>query len=185
VRVLAAAAELFAREGVEAVDVRDIAHAAGVGIGTIYRRFGDKGSLVAALLGDRERDLQDRLLSGPPPLGPGAPPRERLAAFLHALADLTEENLPMLLASEGSASGARYRIGAYNAWRLHAAMLLEQAAPDLDAAWFADLLLAPLDAARYRHQRRELGVRRERVAANLTEAVDRVVAGAGRAPPSG
>jgi hypothetical protein len=120
------------------------------------RRFGDKGSLVAALLGDRERDLQDRVLSGPPPLGPGAPPRARLEA--------------------------------YNAWRLHVAVLLEEAAPDLDAVWFADLLLAPLDAARHRHQRRELGLPPARIASNLTAAVDRVAPsdpGAGRTPSAG
>jgi hypothetical protein len=53
-------------------------------------------------------------------------------------------------------------------------VLLEQADPVLDAARFADPLLAPLDAARYRHQRRELGVSRARIAANLTAAVDRL-----------
>src|SRR6516162_974624 len=73
-KVLAAAADLFATHGVESTTIDDIATRAGVGVGTIYRGFGDKGGLVAAILDERERELQDRLLSGPPPLGPGAPP---------------------------------------------------------------------------------------------------------------
>jgi AcrR family transcriptional regulator len=177
-RVLAAAQRLLDEEGVEAVEIREVARVAGVGVGTIYRRFGDKGSLVAALLDERERVFQDRLLSGPPPLGPGAPPRQRLVAFLHALADLTDESLPLLRALHGSCPGARFHIGAYRAWRLHATVLLVDAAPGIDAAWFAELLLAPLAADLYHHQRYELGVSPDRLRQNLEDAVDAVLAGA-------
>jgi AcrR family transcriptional regulator len=184
-RVLAAAAGLFEARGVETVEVRDIAEAAGVGVGTVYRRFGDKGSLVAAVLDERERALQDELLGGPPPLGPGAPPAQRLTAFLHALADLTEDSLGMLLISENSTIGGRYRVGAYGAWRLHAAVLLREAAPGLDADWFAEALLAPLAADLYAHQRRELGLPRETIKANLAALAARVLgpAGAPGRPP--
>ena len=121
------------------------------------------------------------MLGGPPPLGPSAPPRERLVAFLHALADLVDENLPLLRALQGSKKGARFHVGAYRAWRLHATVLLADAAPDIDAAWFAELLLAPLAADLYYHQRYELGVSRERLRRNLEDAVDAVlVAAAGR-----
>ena len=174
-RVLAAAQRLLSESGVEAVEIRDIAQAAGVGVGTVYRRFGDKGGLVAALLDERERSFQERLLSGPAPLGPGAPSRERLIAFLHALADLVDQNLPLLRALQGSRKGARFHVGAYRAWRLHATVLLLDAAPDLDAAWFAELLLAPLAADLYYHQRYELGVTRERLRNNLENAVDAVL----------
>ena len=51
-----------------------VAAAAGVGKGTLFRRFGDKSGLAAALLDARERVLQEAVLFGPPPLGPGAPP---------------------------------------------------------------------------------------------------------------
>jgi len=177
-RVLAAAQRLLSESGVEAVEIRDIAQAAGVGVGTVYRRFGDKGGLVAALLDERERSFQERLLSGPAPLGPGAPSRERLIAFLHALADLVDQNLPLLRALQGSRKGARFHVGAYRAWRLHATVLLLDAAPDLDAAWFAELLLAPLAADLYYHQRYELGVTRERLRNNLENAVDAVLSAA-------
>lgn len=186
-RVLAAAAALFEERGVEHVDMRDIAGKARVGVGTLYRRFGDKGGLVASLLDERERHLQDALLSGPPPLGPGAPAAERLLAFLDALADLTAEHLDMLVVSENSTVGARYRIGAYAAWRLHVAVLLREARPDIDADWHADALLAPLAADLYRHQRLELGVGRERIEAGLRALARALVEmpGGGAEPASG
>jgi AcrR family transcriptional regulator len=179
-RVLAAAHRLVSEAGVENVEIREVARAAGVGVGTVYRRFGDKAGLVASLLDERERVFQDRLLTGPPPLGPGAPPRERLIAFLHSLADMVDETLPLLRALHGSTPGARFRVGAYRAWRLHATILLEAAAPGIDAAWFAELILAPLAADLYYHQRYELGVTPERLRQNLAEAVDAVVQAATR-----
>jgi AcrR family transcriptional regulator len=172
-----AAAELFRLHGVANVDVRDIAAAAGVGVGTVYRRFGDKASVIAAVIGEQERALQDALLSGPPPLGPGAPPAERLGAFLRELAALTERNLDVLAASEGAAPGARYRIGAYGAWRLHVAVLLRAASEDLDADWLAEALLAPLGAEHYRQQRRQQGMSAGRIVENLVAAADRLVSG--------
>src|SRR3954447_5594039 len=83
-RVLDAAASLFAERGVDAVTMDDVVAAAGVGKGTLYRRFGDKRGLVAARLDGGEGELQAAILSGPPPLGPGAAPAERLAAFVGA-----------------------------------------------------------------------------------------------------
>ena len=179
-RVLAAAHRLVSEAGVENVEIREVARAAGVGVGTVYRRFGDKAGLVASLLDERERTFQDNLLTGPPPLGPGAPPRERLVAFLHALADVVDETLPLLRLLHGSTPGARFRVGAYRAWRLHATILLEEAAPGIDAAWFAELILAPLAADLYHHQRYELGVTPERLRQNLADAVDAMVLAARR-----
>lgn len=51
-RVLAAADAVFAERGLEAT-LADVAEQAGVGVGTIYRRFADKGTLIAALLDDK------------------------------------------------------------------------------------------------------------------------------------
>jgi AcrR family transcriptional regulator len=179
-RVLAAAQRILSESGVDAVEIREVARAAGVGVGTVYRRFGDKAGLVASLLDERERRFQDHLLSGPPPLGPGAPARDRLVAFLHGLVDLVDENLQLLRALHGSTPGARFRVGAYRAWRLHATILLEEAAPGIDAPWFAEMLLGPLAADLYHHQRYDLGVSRERLRQNLADAVDAVVGAAAR-----
>jgi AcrR family transcriptional regulator len=51
-RILAAAGEVFATRGLE-VTLDDIAHHAGVGVGTVYRRFRDKEELIDALFDDR------------------------------------------------------------------------------------------------------------------------------------
>ncbi len=51
-RILAAAAEVFTQRGLEAT-LDDVARAAGVGVGTVYRRFPDKESLIAELFRDR------------------------------------------------------------------------------------------------------------------------------------
>jgi AcrR family transcriptional regulator len=174
--ILQAAAELFARNGVAQVDVRQVAAAAGVGVGTVYRRFGDKANLIAAILGEQERALQDAVLRGPPPLGPGAPARDRLEAFLQAVCDLVEANIDVIAASEAAAAGERHRIGAISARRQHLTVLLDELGTDLDAGWLADLLLAPLAAALYRHQRRELGISAEQIARNLTDAARRLTA---------
>jgi AcrR family transcriptional regulator len=183
-RVLNAAQQLLSRSGVDAVDIREVARAAGVGVGTVYRRFGDKGGLLAALLDERERTLQDRLLSGPAPLGPGAPPRQRLVAFLCALAEMTDENLPVLRLLQRSNPGARFHIGAYRAWRLHATVLLLEAAPSIDAPWFAELILSPFAADLYYHQRYELGISPERLEGNLEDTVDAVVGWASMSAPA-
>jgi AcrR family transcriptional regulator len=141
--ILDAAARLFAEHGVEAVSMDQVAAAAGVGKGTLFRRFGDKAGLAAALLDARERVLQEAVLSGPPPLGPGAPGEERLRAFADAYLDYAIEYLPLLRMSETASPGARYRIGAYRFWHRHVAILLPEAA---DPEFTAHALLAQLSA---------------------------------------
>jgi AcrR family transcriptional regulator len=150
-RVLAAAAELFrSREDPRAVTMDDIARAAGVGRATLYRRYPDVGSIAEALLGEHERELQEQLLRGVPPLGPGAPPAERLAAFYAAMVEHLDRHLPLLLAIDAGA--ARFAVGSYGFWRAHVrSLLVEARIPDPDA--LADVLLAPLAAEVFRYQR--------------------------------
>jgi AcrR family transcriptional regulator len=150
--LLDAAARLFAERGVGGVSMDDVAAAAGVGKGTVFRRFGDKSGLAVALLDDRERDLQQRLLSGPPPLGPGAPAADRLAAFVEAYLDYCTAHVELVRMSETSTPGARYRIGSYRFWHRHVELLLadagvpRSAAEGPDAGALAHALLAPLAA---------------------------------------
>jgi hypothetical protein len=68
----------------ELVGTGVVARDAGVAKGTIFHRFGDRAGLALALLDEHERALQEQILRGPPPLGPGAPARERLPTFLGA-----------------------------------------------------------------------------------------------------
>ena len=151
-RVLAAAGELFAARGVTAVTMDDIAARAGVGKGTLYRRFGDRSGLAAALIDEREHELQSRILTGPPPLGPGAPPAQRLAAFVRAYLTLVDASLDLVLLSQTSTPGARHRIGSHAFWVTHCRLQLEAAnAPD--PALRAESLLAALTADQVQHWR--------------------------------
>ena len=58
-RILETAAELFAEKGVNA-SIDDIAAAAGVGIGTIYRRFPDREALIEALFEEKIATIAQR-----------------------------------------------------------------------------------------------------------------------------
>ena len=134
-RVLTAAAQLFAERGVGAVTMDDVAARAGVGKGTLYRRFGDRSGLATALLGERERELQARILGGPPPRGPGAPPAERLAAFARAYLEFLNTTLDLVLLSQTSTPGARHRTGAHAFWVTYCRIQLQAAAaPDAPCA---------------------------------------------------
>jgi len=175
-RILEAAARLFAQRGVEQVGMDDVAREACVGKGTLYRRFGDQAGLALALLDERERALQLAAMQGSPPLGPGAPPAQRLAAFLAALLDHVEANLDLLHLAQRR--GDRFGSPPYRFHRLHVALLIGEAAPDADAEALADLLLAGLAADVVRYQRVGLGWPRERIAAAVARLAHGVTAGA-------
>ncbi len=145
-RILDAAGRLIAKRGVRSVTLEAVASEAGVGRATLFRRFPDRGALLLALLDEHERALQDEILSGRPPLGPGASPSKRLAAFAEALFELTEEHRELLLGSETTAPLARMHTGAYAVWHLHLAALLAELRPEADADVLADLILALYDA---------------------------------------
>jgi AcrR family transcriptional regulator len=172
--VLAAASALFAEHGVAAVSMDQVATAAGVGKGTLFRRFGDKAGLAVALLDEREAALQEAILHGPPPLGPGAPAAERLAAFADAYLSYLLAHLDLVRMSETAAPGARYRIGAYRFWHRHAAILLA-GTPDPEQA--AHALLAPLAAEHVAAVLPELG--EERLRAGLARLAGAALLGGG------
>lgn len=161
-RILAAATELFAERGPECVSMQDVAKAAGVGMGTMYRRFGDRAGLTFALLGERHRDFQERLLHGAPPLGPGAPPVERLHAFGRRRIALLDEGEAEMLLTTADAGSATLR-GPSAAYRMHLAILLRAAAPAIDVDYAVDTLVTAFDPYLHLHLRRERDWPLERV----------------------
>ncbi|WP_410568655.1 TetR/AcrR family transcriptional regulator [Amycolatopsis sp. cmx-4-61] len=164
-KILTAAEELFTARGAADVTMEDIARAAGVGRGTLYRRYPDRASIAVALLDEHERRLQETLLRGDPPLGPGAPPSARLAAFYEAMVALLERHAPLVLGTEVGHS--RFTTGAYGFWRTHVRVLAEAAgAPDPDV--LADVLLAPLAPELFLHQTSR-GVTPERLVRTLRQ----------------
>ena len=141
--ILEAAERLLRHEGLSAITMDRLAGEAGVGKGTLFRRFGDRANLFHTLLDESERRLQEGFIRGPAPLGPGAPPAARLIAFGHELLELTRERGQLLLAARPPDPGLYFRSAVYVAYRSHINYLLrelEAADPD----YLADVLLAAL-----------------------------------------
>jgi len=175
-RILAAAQKLFTRDGVAATSMDAIALEAGVGKGTLFRRFGDRASLALALLESAERDFQEGFIRGPAPLGPGAPPCERLIAFGQALLSHLAAHGDLLLAAQTAGTpGKRFDAGPHGAYRAHVITLIRDAAPDLDAEYTAEALLAQLGAEVVLHQLRGRGMTLSRLAHGWESLARRVL----------
>jgi len=151
-RVLEAAQRLFDRDGVDCTSMDAIATEAGVGKGTLFRRFGDRASLIAAVLTDRESNFQNELIRGAPPLGPGVCAVERLVAFGHARLDVIERHGDLIASMEQSSGADVFRSAVYASYHMHVALLVREGAPDLDADLIADALLATLGGQLTLHQ---------------------------------
>ena len=154
--LLAAARKLIAERGPDAVTMDDIAAEAGVGKGTLFRRFGSRAGLMLVLLDEDEQALQQAFLFGPPPLGPSAPPLDRLLAYGRARLKFVCEHRS-LLRDAGRDPQTRYN-APHTLHRTHVRVLLEEAGTtgSLDAQ--ADALLALLDADYVAHQLEDIGV---------------------------
>lgn len=171
-RILCTAERLFGERGVTNVSMDEIAADAEVGKGTLYRRFGDRAGLAMALLAAQETELQEGFLRGPPPLGPGAPPRQRLDAFLAALGGFMEKHGDLITEADRTmATGARLG-GPYAAHHTHVRILLRAMDPGLDIDVLAHVLLAPFRADLYGHlvERRPEG--RDRLLAAISLLLD-------------
>jgi AcrR family transcriptional regulator len=85
-QLLTTAREMLAEHGPDRLTMDALAERAGLGKGTVFRRFGTRAGIFRALLDDEERVFQQQVLSGPPPLGPGATALDRLIAYGRARA---------------------------------------------------------------------------------------------------
>ena len=125
--VLAAADALFAETDEQhPVSMDEIAAAAGVGKGTVFRAFGSRDNLLDALFASRMAALRAAVESGAPPVGPGAPPRKRALAILDALLTFKLDNRRLIRAREIASAGL-FQAGHYQ-W-MHGTLreLIEQA----------------------------------------------------------
>jgi AcrR family transcriptional regulator len=174
-KVLAAAERLFAERGVENVSMDAVATAAGVGKGTLFRRFGDRASLARAVLSEHEGRFQDAVIRGPAPLGPGAPPLERLVAFGAEYMQFVDSHGALLSAAESGRGGVRFRNPVYDLYITHIAMLVREADPTLDEEYVAAVLLGCLTADLVRHLRTDRTMSCDRIAAGWRSLVERLI----------
>lgn len=142
VLLLDAAQELISDCGAAAVTMDAVAARAGVGKGTVFRRFDSREGLMAALLDHAETEWQAQVISGPPPLGPGADPWERLLAF--GRSRLEANLLYADLIREAGRSGTR-SYAAYSFTAMHVRYLLAELGVAGDLSTLAVALLAPFE----------------------------------------
>jgi len=116
-RLLAAAMSAFTEKGADDISLEEIARRAGVGIGTLYRHFPTRQSLLESVYRDQVEALCERARA----LGEEPAPAEALTAWLRALVtfSLTKRNLVAGLfgsakvgsAQDGSAQDGGARVG--------------------------------------------------------------------------
>ena len=148
--LLEAARSLVAERGADAVTMDDVAAAAGVGKGTLFRRFGSRAGLMMVLLDEDERASQQAFLFGPPPLGPDAPPLDRLVAFGRERIRFVHAHHELL--SETNRDPQLRHAAAVAVQRTHLRVLLQSARTTGDIDAQADALLALLDADYVQHR---------------------------------
>jgi len=186
-RILAAAEQLFAEHGVANVNMVDIARKAGVGQGTLYRRYASKGELCLALLDTQMRTFQDDTLAHLREMGAAqAPFLAQLNWFVDAWVHFQAHHSRLL-----SVVSADYEVeddpeSPPFLWQrltvhglLQRAAAASEVATDVDVAFMADALLALLQPDILRLQQ-ELG---GHTTVAMSQGIQRIVLGLQAAAP--
>jgi AcrR family transcriptional regulator len=170
--LLVAAQELIGRCGIEAVTMEAVAARAGVGKGTVFRRFESREGLMGALLDHSETAWQASIISGPPPLGPGAEPWDRLAAFGRSRLETTLVSADLIRAA---GHAGRRSFAAYSFVAMHVRHLLVELEVTGDVHLLATALMAPLEVPVLEQQIHVEGFSVDRVHAGWLDLARRVV----------
>jgi AcrR family transcriptional regulator len=177
--ILATAQELFRTHGIESTSMCEIAREAGVGQGTLYRRFAHKGALCEALLTEQIqafRTTTTALIEATA----DAPALEQLERVIRHLLTFYADNEALVGAMMDAAAGVRqtsFFESAFYAWChdllayvLEQGMEQGQIAP-VDSGVGADMLLAALNVDFYRYMHATHGLSNEQ----LLQTIQRIV----------
>ncbi|MCP2343863.1 TetR/AcrR family transcriptional regulator [Actinomadura rupiterrae] len=155
--ILAATERLLAEHPPAEVSMERVAAASGVAKGTVFHRFGNRAGLMLALMVERAHSLEEAVRTGPPPIGEGAPGRDRLLAFMDAMVDVVSRNKGLV--AELSRSGVtlpsseEYHASqanphaVYEFWHGHISALIRAETPAVDAETFAHIVLGALHSS--------------------------------------
>ena len=182
-RILAATRCLFAERGPEAVSMSDIVDAAGVGRGTLYRHFPNKGELCLAVMDEEIAEFQNEVLERLRQMtAVNASAMDKLDEFLDRLVAFTETYAPLL--QEAQRQGLHYfakKEGTPQYWQqatvlglLRTAVAAGEIPAEMDIDYLADAVLAPLNAQLFHYQREVEGYSPERISAGLRAFVARL-----------
>ncbi|MBX3054539.1 MAG: TetR/AcrR family transcriptional regulator [Caldilineaceae bacterium] len=180
-RLLATACALFAERGVANVTMADIATTAGVGKGTLYRRFANKGELCLLLLDENLRGHEQEMLALLQGLaGEKATFLARLEHFFLHVAAFTDSHIALLFeVQQAGISPAAGEIDPpYFSFQhmtvsglLRGAQAAGEIDPAVDREMLTDLLLAPLTPPYFRYLRERRGYSVERIGAFLGQLI--------------
>lgn len=185
--ILQVAKQLFSERGVEVVTMGEIAQGAGIGKGTLYRRFANKGELCLALMDEKLRHFQNEVLGILRQMAEqGRSYEDRIVAFLGRLVPFTLENLPYLVevqAAQLTTSGERFDFPHVWQW-LTLEGLLRQAqqvgdlSAELDLPYLAVALLSTLHVTALQIQLQQHHFSAERICTGLQIVVKQLFLGA-------
>lgn len=183
-RILNVAQHLFAAHGVDAVSMHQIAVAAGIGQGTLYRRYRHKGELCMDLMREHHEQFAEEIAALFAQTET-APALERLDGLLLKMVSLLEDQVAFLGPIGGTlaeddrcnessrASNFSFQQSPWHLWlhELLSGVLTEaverKELASLDVSFTVDTMLAVLNPPFYRYQRLERGFSQERILRGL------------------
>ena len=176
--LLETAKRLFREQGAANVTMADIAKEAGVGKGTLYRRFTNKGDLCLQILDKQLQMFQNGVLLEMREMTAAADSyMAQLDHFLNQLVGFIYDNLPLMVEIELNPPPPEAMvdpdINTPHFWQemtvralLTKAAEAQELSPDLDIAYTASALMAALNARVVRYQL-ERGFTTEQIGAGL------------------
>lgn len=167
--ILETASHLFAKKGVNGVTMSDIAEAAEIGKGTLYRHFENKTQLCQALLDHDQRHLQERSLEYMRTNGNAL---DNLGWFLVEVALFVDRNSELLCVGNNHSIALEHP--AHWWWRQTIRGLLGQLNLSGDLDYMTDLLYVMLDVRSIYFQRQTQGYSIARITDGLRETLARL-----------
>jgi TetR/AcrR family transcriptional repressor of mexAB-oprM operon len=173
--ILQKAQALFTEYGVDSVTMHQIAKSAGIGQGTLYRRYAHKGELCQDLMMESTQHLCDDVQSYLD-ANPQLPAKERLVMFLGIFLDFIESHSHWLISIHAPTCEGRqslmYQSPLYSYMHNAIYQLLNEALPatieaSSDRTFRADTMLASMNPEFYLFMRRERGYSKEEIKNNL------------------
>ncbi|MEV8440881.1 TetR/AcrR family transcriptional regulator [Actinosynnema sp. NPDC051121] len=163
--ILATAARLIAERGPDGFSMDDVATAAGVGKGTVFRRFGDRDGLVRAVVDETSRAWRaqsEALLAAD-----DVPATERVITFVATLFDHVMAALPLVTALERVSTRSIACDENSDLTHRRLVALITRVRPGGDAEFLAHALLAQLRADVLGHLVHQCGLSVPRVRAGV------------------
>ncbi len=172
VLLLETAQRLFEQNGVDAVTMSEVAEAAGVGKGTLYRHFPNgKVELCRELIDQDQRDLQNRALAR---LRTGGDPLDHLEWFLREVVAFLDRNEAIVFTEIAESMALGHP--AHFWWRQTIRGLLLQINPHIDIEYSADVLFIMLDPRTIRYQKTGRGLTSNRIVNSLIGLLHQLIA---------